>query len=391
GKLDEKLGQEQAKASREKADLDQQQQALEIKAKLQGADKVLNDTRAAIADLKKAALPITITGLPTGVTPGAKAVPYATVLTVQCASGPRALTNYNFPVSDTFSWSPEACGDTALEIKVETLTLAKKYPGPRGFGRFLREFYDGEHSFRAGDFPSQRTRLEELGIRNISVRYEFSGLDAVLRQMDQLAQLERREKEKLAEKQKLQETQDKLESRKLEQKRAELKQQPAAERDERPAVKAALPEKIAACWDSSGVATARAPQKPQTLLQRAEDEVKMVGRELFGRKEAAPKPAPVPAAPLKPEGAQPAPFEGYMVQLGLFGPENAARLKSALRSQGVEPHQYEVTREERVYYKIRIGPYPSEADAAEVAREMDAKFHIQSLIVRPTKSVSAAN
>ncbi|MDE3017945.1 MAG: SPOR domain-containing protein [Nitrospirota bacterium] len=198
-------------------EIEQKQLKLESQKKMAGVEAALGDLKGSMEQLKQAVTNVTIKGLPTGVNPDAKVGPFATVLTVECVGGARAIPNYNFPVTDTFKWSPMTCGDVTLQIKLEDFTLVKRYPGARGFARFLQDFYDGERSFTPAEFPQQQQRLELLGITSIRVRYEITGQEAILAQTKKLDQLEQEEKRRQEAKRALQAQQDKLEEQNLEE------------------------------------------------------------------------------------------------------------------------------------------------------------------------------
>lgn len=198
-------------------EIEQKQLKLESQKKMAGVEAALGALKGSIEQLKQAVTNVTIKGLPTGVNPDAKAAPYATVLTIECVGGARAIPNYNFPVSETFKWSPMTCGDVTLQIKLEDFTLVKRYPGGRGFARFLQDFYDGERSFAPVEFPQQQQRLELLGITAIRVRYEITGQEAILGQAKKLDQLEQEEIRRQEAKRALQAKQDKLEEQNLEE------------------------------------------------------------------------------------------------------------------------------------------------------------------------------
>ncbi len=126
---------------------------------------------------------VKISGLPTSSNPEARTKPHATRLELQCSAGPQYIENLNFPVSRTFTWSPETCGEVLFRIDVGDLVLKKKYSGEQAFPGFLQDFRTGEHSFSPGDFPEEQTALEQMGIKYIRVQYQFSGEQAVLAQL----------------------------------------------------------------------------------------------------------------------------------------------------------------------------------------------------------------
>jgi type VI secretion system protein ImpL len=136
----------------------------------------------AAASVKKN-YPVTISGLPTDSNAEARTKPHATRLELQCSGTSQVIENLNFPVTKTFTWAPETCGDVLLQIDVGDLQLKKKYAGEQGFGEFLRDFPAGQRTFSPQDFPAERDALERMGIRFIRVQYQFSGHQGVLAQI----------------------------------------------------------------------------------------------------------------------------------------------------------------------------------------------------------------
>lgn len=118
---------------------------------------------------------VTITGLPTDVNPEAKLKPHSTKLEIQCANGAQTLVNMNYPVKKTFTWTPDGCADVLFQIEVGDLILRKTYGGSAAFADFLKDFRGGKRTFQIGEFPSQKSALEVLGIKTITVNYHFSG------------------------------------------------------------------------------------------------------------------------------------------------------------------------------------------------------------------------
>jgi len=123
---------------------------------------------------------VSIKGLPTEVNPEAYIKPHATHVELQCASDNQKLDNFQFPTSKHFTWSRETCGDVLFEIDVSDLTLTKEYRGNQAFPRFLQDFRTGKKNFYPRDFPGQREALKRLGIRYITVNYQFTGHHPVL-------------------------------------------------------------------------------------------------------------------------------------------------------------------------------------------------------------------
>jgi type VI secretion system protein ImpL len=133
-------------------------------------------TRGAPAPtLTKQNYTVVIRGLPTAANPEAKVQPHSTKLELQCGGGAQTIINYNYPVSKTFQWSMESCGDVVFQIEVGNIVLTKKYLGNQAFPEFLQEFKEGQRVFLPSEFPNERAALESMGIKQIKVNYQFGG------------------------------------------------------------------------------------------------------------------------------------------------------------------------------------------------------------------------
>ncbi len=125
--------------------------------------------------LTKQSYTVSIRGLPTAANPEAKIKPHSTKIELQCAGQTQSLVNYNYPVSKTFQWSMETCGDVLFQIEVGNLVLTKKFSGNQAFPDFLQEFKDGQRVFSPSEFPNEKNALEGMGIKQIRVSYQFGG------------------------------------------------------------------------------------------------------------------------------------------------------------------------------------------------------------------------
>ncbi len=230
---------------------------LQAQQTLAQLERVLADIKQKVDALKAQVLQLTITTQPTSVNAGAKAKPFMTVLSIQCASGARVINNYNFPVSDSFPLGDRLCGEVSLQIKIEDLVLTKKYPGSTGVIRFLQDFRDGARQFNVDEFPAARARLDALGVRQIGLHYSFEGQDAILRAAQQMESLERQDKDKTAEKQRLQDNQFSQQQRGIQAKLSSVGRAPQTE--------VSLPKQIGVCWDSR--MTPHRPQDSQALFR----------------------------------------------------------------------------------------------------------------------------
>lgn len=127
---------------------------------------------------------VTLETLPVEANREATVKPVGCVLSLQCAEEKNILENYNYPKKQTFTWSPDSCGETVLSIMFPDLTLTRSYGGKLGFALFLADFSDGSHTFTPEDFPRNRESLDKLGITSIRVSYRIGGGRAVTRLLD---------------------------------------------------------------------------------------------------------------------------------------------------------------------------------------------------------------
>lgn len=218
----------------EKAQLEDSQAVMATEQSIAALDKQIDA-------LRTKAFVVSLAAQPTNVNEGAQARPFSTTLSLQCASGIRTLSNFNFRNSETFNWQFDQCGDTTLTIRLDGLNLTRTYPGAFGFVDFLNDFRSGSKQFAPVDFPRERARLDQLGLSAITVRYDFTGQDALRRAAAELAQLERQRHDS--------ETQRKrVAAFRTEQAKqlVELKEQP--EVDSVPLVGNTVPQRVGACW-----------------------------------------------------------------------------------------------------------------------------------------------
>jgi type VI secretion system protein ImpL len=123
---------------------------------------------------------VSIKGLPTDTNKDAQVRPHATNLEIKCTDKSLRLDNLNYPVSKTFDWSPQNCGDVIFKIKVGNLILTRNYTGDLAFPRFLKDFSKGHRVFFPSEFPKEQAALRRMGIKYIKVKYELTGHRPVL-------------------------------------------------------------------------------------------------------------------------------------------------------------------------------------------------------------------
>lgn len=257
GALQRQLAQQQEQqrvaADRQTESLRARNAQLVSKQTIAHLDSALAAAQVQDNEARATSLPVTITAQSTGVNPDAKVKPYATALTVQCAAGITKLNNYNFPVSETFTWKAGQCGDTSLQIKIGDLTLTRSYPGPFGVTAFLRDFSDGTRTFTPQDFPGSENALVGLGVRQLTVAYSFSGSAAVLLATQKINDFENLQKSTAQEKQRILDAQ-------LDSEQINIVDQIAAQAPPLPAfapvltgsapslMELGVPARVGACW-----------------------------------------------------------------------------------------------------------------------------------------------
>lgn len=127
---------------------------------------------------------VAIEALPTGTNRGAKFRPSKTTLRLQCPNETQMIENFNFPVSETFTWS-EDCGNVTLSFDVGNQVVEKVYDGPKAFPRFLRDFGNGKQRIVARQFGDYALLLQDYGIEYIDVEFVFTDADPVIATLEQ--------------------------------------------------------------------------------------------------------------------------------------------------------------------------------------------------------------
>ncbi|KXU86899.1 hypothetical protein CR51_37230 [Caballeronia megalochromosomata] len=183
GAFGRQLAQQQS-AARSAADkqaqqLQAQKAQLDAQQALDQLDRTLATAKQQADAARALTVPLTLTAQPTNVNADAQAKPYATILTVQCASGVQTLNNYNFPVSTSFVWTAGQCGDVRLQIRIGNLSLNRSYAGPLGVAAFLKDFADGQRQFTPADFPVSESALKSLNVQSLTVSFSVTGGDQV--------------------------------------------------------------------------------------------------------------------------------------------------------------------------------------------------------------------
>jgi type VI secretion system protein ImpL len=126
---------------------------------------------------------VAVKGFPIDANPDARIKPHGSRIELQCVTGPQTLINHNYPVAKTFTWSPDTCTDVVFQIEAGDVVITKRYTGEQAFPEFIHDFPGGSRTFQVSEFPNERRRLEQMGIKNIKVHYSFSGQQDMLKQV----------------------------------------------------------------------------------------------------------------------------------------------------------------------------------------------------------------
>lgn len=204
-------------------------------------DQTIASLEAQMEAIREKPFTISLAAQPTNINEGALLRPFSTALSLHCASGTRTLTNFNFRASETFNWRFEQCGDTTLEIRLDGMTLTKVYAGAMGFVDFLNDFRTGSRQFGPDDFPRERSRLEQLELHAITVRYDFTGQDALRRAATDMKQLQRQRQEAIARKQR-------VAALRTEQAKQLIELKAGADEESTPKMDVTIPQRVGACW-----------------------------------------------------------------------------------------------------------------------------------------------
>jgi type VI secretion system protein ImpL len=358
------IAKEQAQVMTQGAELDAKKSQTDLGIRGKELEAQIAANRQAQDKLRSAPSPLTLNALPTHVNQDARAFPFATILTLQCAPEPKTLANYNFPATGAFTYIPSQCGDVSLMIKVENLTLTKVWTGPNALPQLLLDFYDGQKTLTPDDFPGQKSALDALGIKAINVRYQFSGHLQVLRQADELFDLKRKETAMVEEARRIGSYMVGVDNKTYLEKKDDLKAKQddlvAREKQLGSEVLANLrvPPTAAECWTPSAEWLLANP--PQYNIPPPKVTKRVVTR----------GPTPVPA-----------PGGRYQIQIGIFGKPETDRLVANLRADGHNPEVVQLTGIRQHLYRVRIGSFASRGDALAKLAEMDARYNVVSAAV----------
>lgn len=165
-------------AAIQKAELEDKLANTRDNAKIKEIDDRIQDIEQNQAKFNQTTFTVKIDSLPVQANAMAKSLPFGAAITLSCGSSQQKLTQLNFSLSQTFNWKANTCGETELQIFVGEQILSKVWTGEFGFSQFLNEFKTGKKTFLAKQFPEQASALDQLGIKQIDVFFNFSGSSA---------------------------------------------------------------------------------------------------------------------------------------------------------------------------------------------------------------------
>ncbi|PWF24804.1 type VI secretion protein IcmF/TssM N-terminal domain-containing protein [Corticimicrobacter populi] len=327
-----------------------QQQAVDQKRQqvdLQTLQEQVADLEKQQAQMRATVARVRLTGEPPLVNPGARLLPQQVRLTLQCADGPVSIENFNFPVSRTFAWSAQSCGDTVLEIRFPDLTLSRTYAGPYGFADFLAEFADGRHGFSPDDFPEQAARLRAQGLEQLTVRWQLQDAQSVQSLADGLRQAAGQMVEHQAT------------IRSVREQEVQQAQQVLT----RAADPGAVPARITGvCWQPVAASVLYADVPAASTP---------------GQGDMAQSSSGSAAQPAGQEAAQP----GWLVQVGVFAATERAR--GILQTLGIPHYQEELPAEGgRSMFRLMAGPFDGREQAQAMVARIDRALALRTRIVR---------
>ena len=110
---------------------------------------------------------ISIYTQPTIVNFGAKVLPNATKIVLDCNDNQQEIINKNYPIARTIDFEPKKCSSVNISIIFPQFELQHKF---NSFGEFIAAFQEGEITLYSYDFTQQNALLKEANINEIKLR-----------------------------------------------------------------------------------------------------------------------------------------------------------------------------------------------------------------------------
>ncbi|MBW5823011.1 type VI secretion system protein [Yersinia enterocolitica] len=118
---------------------------------------------------------LTISSAPATISKGARVIPTATKLKLECQFDSSVLESMNFADSATFTWKAGQCQNVNIDVKFPSFSARYTLSGDSAWPDFLNLFSDGEAELPTEKFPHGTAEtLRSLGIQSILVRYKIS-------------------------------------------------------------------------------------------------------------------------------------------------------------------------------------------------------------------------
>ena len=129
---------------------------------------------------------------PTNVNKSAKLLPDSTTLFVVCDGKKQEFEN--FDMVSNFSLTSDIFKCKSAELRIgfngaSSFSAIKKYSGEDGFLELINDFKNqGQKTFKASDFPSAYSQLQNYNINSLTTFVDFSGINSVRPLLDEYTQ-----------------------------------------------------------------------------------------------------------------------------------------------------------------------------------------------------------
>lgn len=126
------------------------------------------------SELEKKTWKTTVASQPATVPGGARVIPTGTQLTLNCRNGTQQLSSMNFAEGRDFIWQPGQCQGITLSVVFPDFTASYQLDGDDAWPWFIKRFSTGSALFDSSEFGDSAALLEQLGIKQILVRFKVS-------------------------------------------------------------------------------------------------------------------------------------------------------------------------------------------------------------------------
>lgn len=126
------------------------------------------------SELEKKSWKISVASQPATVPGGAQVIPTGTQLILNCLKGDQQLSSMNFAEKQNFSWQPGQCSSLTLNVIFPDFTASYQLQGDDAWPWFINHLTGGELLLDNSDFGDSAGLLQQLGIKQILVRFTVS-------------------------------------------------------------------------------------------------------------------------------------------------------------------------------------------------------------------------